>query len=188
MSDELSLVVEQLARRDWMKVAEAERALLEAGQPGIEAVIAGMTHPSPRVRRACAGFMDHNGGDSCVAPLTERLLTDPVPRVRREAVHSLACDRCKGSPLATDTVPLLLSVAQTEPNKAVRSEAIYGLRQKRQDERVVAPLRAMLEAETDPWLREALHTALKRHDPAYRQDHAAKMRARNLAGGASDAV
>jgi HEAT repeat protein len=181
MRENLTALVEQLALRDWVKVAEAERALIAAGQPGIEAVIAGMTHPNSRIRRACAGFMDHNGGDFCVAPLTERLLADPVPTVRREAVHSLSCDRCKVSPLAMDTVPLLLKVAQSDPNPRVRREALFGLSQKAPDERVTAPLRAMLEAETNPKLRDALHVALKRHDPVYRQEHAAQMRARNAA-------
>jgi len=181
MNEELALLVEHLALRDWVKAGEAERALLAAGPAGIEAVLAGMTHPSPRVRRACAGFMDHNGGDFCIAPLTERLLTDPVPRVRREAVHSLSCDRCKDSPLAMDAVPLLLKVAQTDPNPWVRREAVYGLSGKAPDKRIIAPLRTMLAAETEPKLRVALHIALKHHDPVYRQEHAAKMRERSRA-------
>jgi hypothetical protein len=188
MSEELALLVEQLALRDWVKVGEAgeaQRALLAAGLAGIEALLAGMTHSNPRVRRACAGFMDHNGGDFCITPLTERLLTDPVPKVRREAVHSLGCDRCKESPLAMDAVPLLLKVAQTDPNTWVRMEAIAALHQQPRDERVVAPLRAMLERAPDRKMRDTLHGALKHHDPIYRQEHAAKMRERSRANRAN---
>ena len=105
MSDELQKLIETLGLRDWRKVAEAERAYLAAGPDGMQAVIDGMEHPMPRVRRACAAFMDHHGNEVCVTPLTQRLLSDPVANVRREAVHSLGCQRCKESPLEADVTP-----------------------------------------------------------------------------------
>lgn len=173
----LGALVEELAGRDWRRIAEVEQMLLAAGAAGRNAVLAGMTHPRPRVRRACAGFMDHHGDDRCASALAERVREDAVPRVRREAVHSLSCQRCKVSPLTGDAVPLLIAVAQNDSNLKVRREAVFGLGQRAPDERVIPILRAVLENETDPLLRKAAHAALKHHDPAYREECAAKARA-----------
>ena len=87
---EISELVGRLADNDWRVVGETERELLALGEAGMQAILAGMTHSSPRIRRRCAGTMDHHGDDRCVFNLTDRLLTDPVPYVRREAVHSLS--------------------------------------------------------------------------------------------------
>ncbi len=122
--NELQTQVAKLAERDWRSVAEAQKQLLQAGEESMEAVMQGLTHPDSRIRRACAGLMDHHGDDRCLPGLTERLLNDPVPNVRREAVHSLGCDRCKASPLSEDRVPLLMLVIETDSNKWVRYKAI----------------------------------------------------------------
>ena len=96
---ELISLVEQLACQDWRRVAQVEQRLLSAGEAGMQAVIAGMMHADSRVRRACAGFMDHHGDDRCLISLTERLLNDPVPNVRRTAIHSLGCDSILNMPV-----------------------------------------------------------------------------------------
>ena len=180
----LSELVELLAERDWARVAQAERALLLAGPEGQNAVLAGMTHANPRIRRACAGFMDHHGDDVCITPLLERLLHDPVPNVRREAVHLFSCDRCKNSPLGLDAVPVLLNVMASDPNKWVRYEAIAGLSQKPVDSRVIDPMRALLRNETDRDIRRAAQICLRHHDPTYREECArnARVRQKSLAG------
>lgn len=178
---ELLLLVEQLAGKNWQQVAQAEKQLLAAGEAGLQAAIAGMRHSDSRVRRACAGFMDHHGDDRCLLSLTERLLTDPVPNVRRVAVHSLGCERCKASPLSADRVPLLLSVIQNDPNKWVRYEAIWALNTSENDDRYFPLLRQMLETETDPDLRKVAHDTLYHQDPQYKAAHVAQMRARQQA-------
>ncbi len=175
---ELLALVEQLASKDWRLVAQVEKQLLAAGEAGMQAVIAGMMHADSRVRRACAGFMDHHGDDRCLLSLTERLLNDPVPNVRRTAVHSLGCDRCKASPLTVDRVPLLMSVIRNDPNKWVRYEAIWALNTTRNDDRFLPLLRQLIETETDRDLRKAAHTMLYHRDPEYKAAHVARLRAK----------
>jgi HEAT repeat protein len=174
---ELSALVEQMADRDWRRVAQAEQQLLAAGEAGMQAVMAGMMHADSRIRRACAGFMDHHGDDRCLLSLTERLLNDPVPNVRRTAVHSLGCDRCKASPLTADRVPLLMAVIQNDSNKWVRYEAIWALNTSQNDDRFLSLLRQITESETDPDLRRAVHSVLYHRDQEYRAAHIAHMRA-----------
>ena len=59
--------------------------------------------------------MDHHADDGSVDKLAQLALQDPVPYVRRVAVHALTCQRCKPAPLTRDVVPLLLRVAQEDP-------------------------------------------------------------------------
>lgn len=181
MLEELRQLIETLGLRDWRKVAEAEKALLRAGADGMRAVIEGMEHPSSRVRRACAGFMDHHGSELCVAPLTARLLSDPVPNVRREAVHSLSCQRCKESPLEADVTPLLIATFRNEANIKVRREALYGLCQRMPDDRIFPLLHDVMATETDRLMRGGVHATLRHHDPVYRAEADVKARARRKA-------
>ena len=166
----LNVLAETLGARDWRAAAAAERTLLAAGDAGVAAVLAGLRHADPRVRRGGADFMDHHGTDRCVTPLTATALTDPIPRVRRAAVHSLACQRCKASPLAPDVIPLLIDRLENDPNPKVRREAAYGLGTQPRDPRAADALRRLLESGNgdDTALRRLAHGALKRQDPAYR--------------------
>ena len=175
--EELRKLIETLGLRDWRKVAEAEKALLAAGPDGMRAVIEGMEHPSSRVRRACAGFMDHHGSEICVGPLTARLLFDPVPNVRREAAHSLSCQRCKESPFEADVTPLLIETFREESSVKVRREALYGLCQRMPDDRILPLLHEILATETDALVRGHAHGTLRRYDPVYRAECDAKARA-----------
>src|SRR5690348_12708056 len=98
---------------------QATTALEHAGQAGLEAVLSCLSHPNARVRRACAGFLDHHATDRCIAQLREVALHDPAAKVRRVAVHSVTCQQCKPSPLSGDLVGLLIQVAQNDPNRRV---------------------------------------------------------------------
>lgn len=55
------------------------------------------------------------------------LLHDTVPRVRRMAVHALACQRCKAAPLLADMTDMLIDFALHDANLKVRGEAVFGL-------------------------------------------------------------
>jgi HEAT repeat protein len=186
-TERLRALVEVLGTRDWRRVAEAERELLAAGQAAVAAVLAGLSHPRPRVRRGCAGFFDHHGTEACVPGLTRALLADPVANVRREAVHSLACDRCKAAPLGVDAVPLLIERIENYPSAKVRAEAVFGLtRQPREAVAALAPpvLRRLLaDPDEDARVRREAHLALRLCDPAYRAETDA--RARERAGAAA---
>jgi len=178
---ELQALAEQLGAGDWRMVLEAETALVRASQAGIDAVLWGLSHPNARVRRGCAGFMDHHGTDACFAALQWAALHDPAPSVRRVAVHSASCQRCKSCPLTGDLVGLLVQVALSETNRRVRENAIGGLRHQPQDARAVAALEEILRTETDARLRRDAHHALKHQDPNYRALVDAQARERGIA-------
>jgi len=168
----------QLGDHDWRVVMEAAQVLGRAGQ-------AGLSHPNARVRRGCAGFLDHHATDACFAQIRWMALHDPAAKVRRVAVHSATCQQCKPSKLSGDLVGLLVQVALEEPNKHVREKAIGGLRSQPPDARAVAALEQILRAETDAHLRSQAHHALKHQDPTYkaRVDAQARERGIEAAGG-----
>ena len=85
----LSAQVELLGVRHWRVIRAAEEALTAAGPAGIAAAVEGLSHPNPRVRRGAAGYLDHHADDSSVDKLAQLALHDPVPYVRRVAVHAL---------------------------------------------------------------------------------------------------
>jgi hypothetical protein len=177
---ELQALVEQLGADDWRMALEAETVLARAGQAGSDAVLWGLSHPNARVRRGCAGFMDHHGTDACFAALQEAALHDPAPSVRRVAVHSASCQRCKPCPLTGDLVGLLVQAALSDTNRRVRENAIWGLRHQPQDARAVAALEEILRSESDARLRRGAHHALKHQDPNYKARVDAQARERGI--------
>jgi hypothetical protein len=193
MSDELDSVptrelrvrAEQLGDHDWRMVMEAATALARADQAGIAAVLWGLSHPNARVRRGCAGFLDHHGTDACFATLHWVVLHDPAAAVRRVAVHSASCQQCKPSPLTGDLVGLLVQVALEDPNRRVREKAIGGLGAQPQDARAVAALEQILHTETDPRLWSQAHHALKHQDPIYKARVDAQARERGIAAASA---
>src|SRR5260370_7828622 len=125
-ASELEALVEQLGTRDWRA---GQTALASRGEAGIAAAIWGLSPPNVRVRRGCAGFMDHHGTDACFAPLRQVALHDPAPSIRRMAVHSASCQECKQCPLTGDLVGLLVEVALSDTNRRVRLNPIWWLHQ-----------------------------------------------------------
>ena len=117
----------------------AFHALEEYGQASLEAAIEGLNDPNPKIRGDCADLMDHLADDRCIQPLI-RATKDPIPRVRRRAVHSLSCDRCKPLPLNVDLVPLFMEIVVNDDNVKVRHEAAYGLALRAPDERMLPAL------------------------------------------------
>lgn len=178
---ELQAQAVQLGDHDWRMVLEATTALARAGQAGIAAVLWGLSHPNARVRRGCAGFLDHHGTDECFAQLQWVSLHDPAASVRRVAVHSASCQLCKPSPLTGDLIGLLIQVALEDPNRRVREKAIGGLGSQPQDARAIAALEQILRMETAPRLRSQAHHALKHQDPTYKARVDAQARERGIA-------
>lgn len=189
MSDELGSVptcelqvrAEQLGDHDWRLGMEAATALARAGQAGLDAVLWGLSHPNARVRRGCAGFLDHHATDACIPQLRWVALHDPASKVRRVAVHAVTCQQCKPSPLSGDLVGLLVQVALEDPNRRVREKAIGGLRSQPRDARAVAALEQILRTETDAHLRSQAHHALKHQDPNYKASVDTQARERGIA-------
>lgn len=204
----LNALVERLAVRhwsEWRTAAAAGAALAEAGEEGLQAVLKGLAHPQPRVRRGAADFMDHRADDRCVPQLAELVLHDPVPYVRWSALHALECQRCKPAPLSIDLTPLLARVAQEDASPRVRSRAVESLpteqlaRVAQEDPSPRVTLRALaalgsrrgsvLASQTleqalhssCPDVRGAAHQALRRQSPEYRQLVAQRAREANQA-------
>ncbi|PWT72590.1 MAG: hypothetical protein C5B60_09410 [Chloroflexi bacterium] len=165
---DLQALVEQLGTQDWMAEQATQTALARAGEAGLAAAIWGLSHPSVRVRRGCAGFMDHHATDACFALLRHVALHDPAPSVRRMAVHSATCQECKPCPLTGDRVGLLVEVALSDSNRRVRLHALWGLHQLR-DARAKAAAEALLR-DADPHVRLAAWAALLAQDQTYRGD------------------
>ena len=182
---ELQTLIGQLGSQDWRMAMQAERALAGVGQAGIDAVLWGLSHPDISIRRGCAGFMDHHGTDACFPHLQRVALHDPAPSVRRVAVHSATCQRCKPCPLTGDLVGFLAQVALSETNRRVREQAIGGLRYQPSDTRAIAALEQILRTETDPRLRSYAHHALKHQDPNYKAHADAEARKRGIEQGSA---
>ena len=81
------------------------------------------SHPNPATRWRCLTLLDHLDGDDSVPVFIEALLGDPVPRVRRHALHALSCERCKAEPICADVVPAIAMCAQNDDNVKVRQQA-----------------------------------------------------------------
>jgi hypothetical protein len=99
-------------------------ALRDHGQtPLPKSIIAALRHPNPRVRCECLLLLDHLADDDCVPPMIAAT-RDPVPRVRRAAVHALGCQGCKSSALCADLSSVFLPIAQHDSVPRVRQEAV----------------------------------------------------------------
>jgi len=90
----------------------------------IEALIWGLSHVNPVVRRCCLELLDQHP-DARAVPHILGMLEDPVPRVRWHAVHALLCDACKAgaSFLSADVTARLRRVAELDPSPKVRGYA-----------------------------------------------------------------
>jgi HEAT repeat protein len=167
-TDELQAQVVQLGAWDRNTARAAQATLASRGAAGIAAAIWGLSHPNVRVRRGCAGFLDHHGTDACFEPLRQVALYDPAPSVRRIAGHAATCQECKQCPLTGDLVGLLVEVALSDTNRRVRLNALWGLHHP-QDARAVAALKSILR-DADPQLHLDAYYALVSQDPSYQGD------------------
>jgi HEAT repeat protein len=105
---------------------------LRGAKPSEEAIVAllgGTRHPDPKVRWWSVQLLDHLPDARAIGAFAE-LLDDPVPRVRRNAVHALGCAACKpgwDGHVDEPTVAKLASLATDDPSEKVRKEALRAL-------------------------------------------------------------
>lgn len=87
----------------------------------VDALIWGLSHKNPVVRRCCLELLDQHP-DPRAVPHILAALEDPVPRVRWHAVHALLCDACKdgGSFLTPEIAARLALVAAEDASAKVR--------------------------------------------------------------------
>ena len=90
----------------------------------IDALIWGLSHKNPVVRRCCLELLDQHP-DPRAVPHILAALGDPVPRVRWHAVHALLCDACKdgGLFLTPEIAARLDLVASGDASAKVRNYA-----------------------------------------------------------------
>jgi HEAT repeat protein len=154
-------LVERLVSPEWSVRDAARGALLSLGEAGLDALAEGLAHPDARARLWCADLMDHLADARCAEPL-RRALADPSADVRRHAVHSLGCQRCKPAPLDADVVGLLRERALFDRSIRVRRVSVHQLGLQPHDPRAVEALEAILREETDEKLLSRARFALRR--------------------------
>jgi HEAT repeat protein len=155
-------LVALLGSKEFARSQAAAELLFQRGASALDALVQGLSHPDWRVRKNCAGLMDHLGDDRCVEPL-RRALNDPIEGVRRLAIHALGCQPCKAAPLAADIVGLLIERALSDPSIRVRRVAAHMLGLQAHDARAVEALETILGQETDPGLLSRAEFALNEH-------------------------
>ena len=155
-------LVEILGNVDPDVTSVAADELVRRGKSALDALIAGLSHHSGKVRATSALLMDHLADNRCIKPLYHAMRHDPLEAVRRCAMHSLVCDGCKDCPLDTDVVGALIEAALTDRSLAVKRRAVFYLGQQRPDARAVTILETLLTQESDPTLLRRARHALAR--------------------------
>ena len=135
----------------------------------VDVLILGLANPQPSVRYRCAAALDHFGDERCFE-LLRHLVADPVPRVRRMALHALGCDACKRAalPRECDVPALVIDRALHDASIAVRRAAAGELGQQCHDPRTLEALRLLADRESDPAILRSVDRALQQHSPPTR--------------------
>lgn len=118
-----SELVDQLA--DPHRYTGAYQQLIGLGADAAGPARDGLTHESPQVRMLCCKVLDHVMDHDSI-PALVGALADPAADVRMQAVHALACDRCKSGdirPSAADILPAAIGLLHADPHARVRAMA-----------------------------------------------------------------
>ncbi len=128
----------------------------------VDGLLRGCIHPEPRVRFDCAMALDHMA-DERSTPMLKKLMQDPVPRVRRAAIHAISCDACKISSLFNrdDLIPDLIQIALGDANTKVRFAAIHALTKTCTDARAKPVFELALTMKIDAVFRKNITRALE---------------------------
>jgi HEAT repeat protein len=103
----------------------AYQRLLTMGTEASEASRRGLRHPDPTVRMRCCQVLDHVMDEAGLDALLP-VLDDPAPEVRVQALHALACDRCKQDacrPNPARVLPRAVPMLAGDPHPRVRAGA-----------------------------------------------------------------
>ena len=104
------------------------------------------------VRWQSVMLLDHYD-DGRHADALVRAAQDPVPRVRRHAVHALGCDACKRTVGCVDPVPALAERALHDDNTKVRRHATWALMMRLPDARARTVLQQVAAIDADERVR-----------------------------------
>jgi HEAT repeats len=117
-------LVEMLA--DAHRAFAARSRLIALGSPCQPAVVTGLRHRNPQVRAQCCFVLDHIA-DTDGLKAVESVLGDPAAEVRIQALHALACDRCKDDECDLDpeaVLPTATAILREDPDAHVRAMAV----------------------------------------------------------------
>jgi HEAT repeat protein len=157
-------LVERISTLGMRRTVAVRDELVRRGKLAVlvDVLLDGLRHPRARVRFDSALALDHLADSRCAEPLREAL-RDPVPRVRRAAIHSLSCDACKAAPLEAeaDVVALVVAHALEDPSIRVRREAATALGGLH-DRRAVSALEELVGRESDVTLVRNARWSLRR--------------------------
>jgi HEAT repeat protein len=132
---------------------DAARRLLACGPSAREAVLEGLRHGHWQVRRWCALWFDRHADAEALRALVP-LLRDPKSKVRLFALHSLACEHCRGGEHPIDVVPLLIERIRQDESIRVRRHAVMMLAFQHNHPDLEGFFRQLLDTETDPKLHK----------------------------------
>lgn len=124
MSDPHRTAVEELAIPHRAK--KAFWRLMAAGRDALPAVLEGLHHENADVRQYCCRYLDHFVVPESFGELIA-MLDDGDPAVRVQAIHALACDRCKTDtcpPDEAEVLPRAIALLRSDPDPHVRNHAI----------------------------------------------------------------
>lgn len=114
------LAVPHRAKKAWWR-------LIAMGEAALPAVQAALSDSNADVRLHCVRYLDHFPTQDLVGDLIALLRTEADPRVRAQALHALACDRCKPdkcAPSTALTLPLALEIVRGDPDPFARAVAL----------------------------------------------------------------
>lgn len=171
-----AVLVQIMGSRSRRVRAAVEIRLESFGKAGVDAAIAGLSDPDPRVRCGAADFMDHHADADCAEKLRDMALNDPVPYVRDTALHALGCQRCKPEPLAVDTLDIIILRAKTEESWKKRRGAVWSLAQRNTDPGVRETLESLATHDPDPRVADAARGGLTRRRPGPAHERENKLR------------
>ncbi len=139
------------------RAKQAWRQLLAMGEAALPIVRQALTDPSADVRLHCVRFLDHYPTAELARDLAP-LAQDDDPRVRVEALHALACDRCKPDRCAPDaalTVPIAIAIVRNDPDYHVRNMALEVLgKAAHTSPEAIAAIEAAKRADPSPAVRK----------------------------------
>ena len=158
-------LVRNLGASDWPTRAAARQHLELLGDAALPAILDGCEHHSPQVRADSVALLDHLADARCIDAL-QSALADPSARVRRHAIHSLGCQRCKCQPLKVDVVGLIVPLALHDPSIHVRRVAVHQLGLQPPDPRITTALDTILQSEKDQGLVSRARHARSLHHVA----------------------
>jgi HEAT repeat protein len=138
---ERKAVLDAIYFYNWLGRREIERVRgqADAELPYDLIARAALEDPEATVRWRAVDLLDHYADHRHDDALV-RAAYDPVPRVRRHAVHALGCDACTRTSSCTDVIPTLIDRAINDDNAKVRRQATFSLALHADDPRVPAAL------------------------------------------------